>query len=187
VAAAYLFDLDGVLVDTYAVWESLVHDVALRLGYAPPTAERFRAAWGQGIEDDVRLFFTRHSTAQVQAAYEERYASHLGRVKVMEGAQEALASLSAPKAVVSNTPHALIETTLRQAGLDRYFKEVLGPDDVGASKPAPDMLLEACRRFSARPADCIMVGDSDFDEAAAAAAGVPFIRFTGFPLPGLGP
>lgn len=183
--AAVLFDLDGVLVDTYAVWESLVHDVAGRLGYSPPTAERFRSSWGQGIEDDARTFFTRHTAAQIQAAYEARFAAHLGRVKVMEGAQAALAALPQPKAVVSNTPHSLIELTLRLAGLDRHFQAVLGPDDVGASKPAPDMLLEACRRLSVRPADALMVGDSDFDEDAARAAGVPFVRFGRFPLPGV--
>ncbi|MBI5881996.1 MAG: HAD family hydrolase [Elusimicrobia bacterium] len=183
--AGILFDLDGVLVDTYAVWQSLVADVAARLGYSPPTSSQFRSSWGQGIEDDVRTFFTRHTVAQVRAAYEEHYASHLGRVRVMEGARTALKSLPQPKAVVSNTPHRLIELTLRLAGLDRHFQAVLGPDDVGASKPAPDMLFEACRRLAVRPRDAMMVGDSDYDEKAAAAAKIPFIRFTGFPLPGL--
>ncbi|MBI5623928.1 MAG: HAD family hydrolase [Elusimicrobia bacterium] len=178
-AAALLFDLDGVLVDTYGVWEGLVRDTAVLLGYAPPGAGAFRSSWGQGIEDDVRTFFTRHAVDEVRAAYEKGYPGHLGRVKVMPGAQAALESLPQPKAVVSNTPSALVGLTLRLAGLDRHFKTALGPDDVGASKPAPQMLLEACRRLGARPRDSLMVGDSDYDEKAARAAGAAFVRFRG--------
>lgn len=180
-AAGLLFDLDGVLVDTYAVWESLVGDVAGRLGYAAPSAAAFRRSWGQGISDDVAAFFPRHTTAQVQAAYESRYAEHLGAVRLMAGAARALAALPQPKAVVTNTPRALAEITLRQAGVAASFRTVVGPDDVGhRSKPAPDMLLEACRRLGVRPDEAMMVGDSDFDEAAALAARVPFVRFRSF-------
>ncbi|MBI4677760.1 MAG: HAD hydrolase-like protein [Elusimicrobia bacterium] len=63
--------------------------------------------------------------------------------------------------------------------------------DVARSKPAPDMVLEACRRLRVRPADALMVGDSDFDERAALSAGVRFIRFRSFAdlrrLPGVDP
>lgn len=177
---AVLFDLDGVLVDTYAVWEALVRDVARFFGCRPPTAAAFRRSWGQGIEEDAETFFPRRSPAEIQAAYEARYGGHLGRVRVMRGAARALAALPQPKAVVSNTPRALAALTLREAGLEARFRAVLGPDDVARSKPAPDMVLEACRRLGVAPARAYMVGDSDYDEKAAAAAGVPFERFRSF-------
>ena len=48
------------------------------------------------------------------------------------------------------------------------------------SKPAPDGILEACRRLGVTPAETIMVGDSRFDEGAATAAGTGFRWFTSF-------
>jgi histidinol-phosphate phosphatase family protein len=41
-------------------------------------------------------------------------------------------------------------------------------------KPAPGAILDALKRFGARPQDCLFVGDRDTDQQAARAAGVPF-------------
>lgn len=41
-------------------------------------------------------------------------------------------------------------------------------------KPAPGAILDALKRFGARPQDCLFVGDMETDEQAATAAGVPF-------------
>ena len=41
-------------------------------------------------------------------------------------------------------------------------------------KPNPGAILEALRRFEARPGDCLFVGDQETDRQAAKASGVPF-------------
>jgi len=46
-------------------------------------------------------------------------------------------------------------------------------------KPAPGMLLEILADFEARPEDCVMIGDKPSDEAAADAAGIRAVLFTG--------
>ncbi len=55
---AVLFDLDGVLVDSYRVWFHLLNGAAKELGYPPISPEVFQSCWGQGIEADVEKFFT---------------------------------------------------------------------------------------------------------------------------------
>ena len=47
------------------------------------------------------------------------------------------------------------------------FGPVLGGDSAARKKPAPDLLLMAAERLGVSPADCMMVGDSDVDIAAA--------------------
>lgn len=42
-------------------------------------------------------------------------------------------------------------------------------------KPAPGAVLDALRRFEARPERCLFVGDQETDRQAAGSAGVPFI------------
>ena len=45
-------------------------------------------------------------------------------------------------------------------------------------KPYPDPVLKALRLLGAGPAEAVMIGDSEWDEASAASAGVRFIGIT---------
>ncbi len=177
---AVLFDLDGVLVDTYEVWFFLLNDVAARLGYPAVDREAYRGAWGQGIEVDVAKFYPRHTVPEIRDHYAANYGDHLGRLKVMEGAHEALDAIRLPKAVITNSPTLLAQRALETGRLSRHFDTVVGSDQVPRSKPAPDMVLEACRRLGVGPAEALVVGDSRFDEGAAQAAGARFTWFRSF-------
>ncbi len=177
---AALFDLDGVLVDTWEVWAHLLDDVARRLGYPAISREDYRAGWGQGIEADVASFYPRHTVDEVRRLYEAHYEAHLPRLRVMEGAREALDRLTLPRAVVTNSTSALARRALAIAGLGPCFGVVVGSDEVARSKPAPDMVLEACRRLGQDPSASVVIGDSRYDEEAARAAGAAFIRFRSF-------
>jgi len=179
-AKALLFDLDGVLVDTYEVWFYLLNDVARRHGYPPVPREVYRTSWGQGIEVDVTLFYPRHSVEQVRVEYSRYYGDHLHHLKVMDGAADALRALEIPKAVITNSPTDLAERALSVGKLRGHFGTIVGSDQVANSKPAPDMVLEACRRLGVAPAEALVIGDSRFDEGAAKAAGAPFVWFTSF-------
>jgi len=177
---ALLFDLDGVLVDTYDVWFHLLNDVARRLDYPPVDAASYRTTWGQGLEEDVRRFYPRHTVPQIRAEYDKYYGDHLHRLKAMPGGAEALAKWPQPKAVITNSPVSLARRALSLAKLEAFFQEVVGSDLVANSKPAPDMVFEACRRLKTTPGRALVIGDSRFDEGAAKAAGAPFVWFRSF-------
>ena len=177
---AILFDLDGVLVDTYEVWFQLLNDVARRHGYAPIGADAYRQSWGQGIEVDVSLYYTRHTVEQIRDEYARYYGDFLHHLKVMEGAEQALRAIPLPKAVITNSPTGLARRALSLAKLESFFETVVGCDEVPRSKPAPDGVLLACRRLGVQPSETLLVGDSRFDEGAAQAAGIPFRWFTSF-------
>lgn len=177
---AILFDLDGVLVDSYEVWFHLLNAVAAKHLYAPITREMYKNSWGQGLEVDVKLYYTRHTVEQLRAEYDVLYPDYLHHMKVMEGAADTLKSITLPKAVITNSPGSLARIALSVAKLDGYLDTVVGSDEVPHSKPAPDGIFEACRRLGVQPAETIMVGDSKFDEGAAKAAGTGFRWFTSF-------
>jgi len=180
VAKAFLFDLDGVLVDTYEVWFYLLNDIARRHGYPPVTREVYRTSWGQGIEVDVQLFYPRHTIPQIRDEYARYYGDHLHHLRVMDGAAEALRALSLPKAVITNSPTNLATRALSLAKLEGHFHTVVGCDQVANSKPAPDVVYEACKRLGVKPAEALVIGDSRFDEGAAQAAGAEFVWFRSF-------
>ena len=177
---AVLFDMDGVLLDSFEAWASLLDAAARHFGNPPVTREAFRAVYGQSTQVDVDRFFPGQTVESVEAYYEAHFAEHAGAVEVDPGAADILAALDrqgVPTAVITNTPSALARQMLERASL--VPNAVVGGSDVPQPKPAPDMVFRACELLAVEPWDALVVGDSDYDKQAAAAAGAPFAGIGG--------
>jgi HAD superfamily hydrolase (TIGR01509 family) len=70
---------------------------------------------------------------------------------------------------------ATIPAVLEYLEIADLFQAVASARDKIAPKPAPDMLKLCLERAGARPEAAVYVGDSTFDQQAAAAAGISFI------------
>lgn len=170
-----LFDLDGVLIDSYEAWFSLTRAAAEDLGYAPPDRKAFAAMWGQGISADVENLYTRHTVEEIERYYDAHFPRHLDAVAVDPDAAPLFRSLRRRNlrlGVVTNTPSPLARTFLEKAGL--HPDALAGGTDVKEPKPAPDLVLLALQRLDVLSSEAILVGDSRFDREAAEAAGVTF-------------
>jgi HAD superfamily hydrolase (TIGR01509 family) len=88
---------------------------------------------------------------------------------------DGLEALRLPLAVASATARAEIERRLAGVSLLRRFDAVVGGDEVARGKPAPDLFLLAAGRLGARPADCLVLEDSEAGVRAAAAAGMAVV------------
>ena len=179
---AVLFDMDGVLVDSFEAWVRLMNATALHLGCAPVDREEFRAVYGQPTKEDVRMFFPRHTVTEVEAFYDAHFTDYTQHIEANPDAPGVLAALRRMRVgigVVTNTPSPLARRVLEGLGLAP--DELVGGSDVPAAKPAPDMVLRACGLLGVAPTEALMVGDSAYDRQAAAAAGV---RFAGLGIEG---
>ena len=175
---ALLFDLDGVLVDSYAVWHEVMNAFAAEHGYPSISDEQMLAAWGQGVDADAETFFAGTPVAELEAFFNTRFFDHLDELSVMAGAGRVMArirSLGLPTAVVTNTPAPLARAVLRRAGVEPAV--LVGGTDVPRPKPAPDIVQRACELLGVPADEAAVVGDSDFDRRAARAAGARFIGF----------
>ena len=84
--------------------------------------------------------------------------AELGRLKIRLG-------------IISNFDRRLY-TVLGHLGILQAFENVIISSEIGASKPAPRIFLEAARRFQVDPAEILHIGDDvDLDEKGARAAG----------------
>jgi len=172
---AVLFDLDGVLVDSYRVWYHLMNGAARELGYPLISPEAFHSCWGQGIEADVEKFFTRHSVAAMEVYYGDHFRDHLDHLGVVpEVARvfETLRARSQRTAVITNTPAPVAWDMVHRTGGSPDL--LVGGTDVPRPKPAPDMVLRACELLEIPVGEALVVGDSRYDREAARAAGTLF-------------
>jgi len=134
-------------------------------GIAPASEEMLVAATvlyqcGWGWDEAKRLAETAFDDA------DKSMKPPFGAVPV-DGAPEALRRLKALRglkiALASTDRHWRSSETLKALNLDAYFDVVVGADDVPRGKPAPDMVLEACRKVGCHPSDSVVVGDSRVD------------------------
>ena len=181
---AYLFDLDGTLVDTAPdIMASL--NVALSEHGYPAVDEALTRHWvGYGIARLMEQAFAWHGEPQPPAAryesmlrrFRERYRAHIADLGgPYPGARQALARLHgrAGLGVVTNKPGFLTAPLLTALNLERYFGVVVAGDTLAHPKPAPDPALFACEALGVAPERTLFVGDSTTDVECARAAGCP--------------
>ncbi len=173
---AALFDLDGVLIDSFEANLALMNDAAEAFGYPPLDRETVRACFGQSVREDVEQFYPGASVEAVRTYFTERYANYTSLVETRPGAHEALDALDERgllSAVITNSQSSTSRATLEAKGLIPHA--LVGEDDVARPKPAPDMVFRACEALGVSPWEVLVVGDSTYDRQAAAAAGSLFV------------
>jgi HAD superfamily hydrolase (TIGR01509 family) len=177
---AFLFDLDGVLVDSYYCWYDLLQDAMKEQGKPAISLEEFHKRWGQGPEEDREAFFPEWTIEQVIAFYVERFHRYTNRAGAEKGSGillQQIRGMGKKIVVASNSPTAIALDLLKNAGLEMFPHLVIGADQVKNPKPAPDLLLKALDLLSISKDQVVYVGDSIYDARAAQTAGIFFVGY----------
>ena len=173
---AVIFDLDGVIVDSEAVWdEARRRYVSVRGGRWRDEATRdmmgmSSVEWSRYVRE--RLGVDRGPeviSAEVAGAVADLYREHL---PVIEGATEAVERMAVrwPLGLASSSNREVIDLVLDLAGLARWFAVTVSSEEVSGGKPAPDVYLEAARRLEVDPERCVAIEDSHNGILSASAA-----------------
>jgi HAD superfamily hydrolase (TIGR01509 family) len=178
VIEAFVFDLDGVLLDSEQVWDEAREQLANeRGGRWHPQAQRDMMGmsspeWSRYMHDVIGL---PEPPEQINREVVERLAAiYREHLPVIPGAREAVERMAArwPLGVASSSNRELIELVLDLLGVAHLFAATVSSEEVGRGKPAPDVYLEAARRLQASPAHTAAVEDSHNGILAAKAAGM---------------
>jgi len=178
--SAVLFDFDGVLVDTeWAIYQAWLrtfrqhdHDLPLSM-YTRCIGSDF-ATWSPKthLEDLTGLAFDWHD---LDARRQEEILRDLEGEGIMPGVLDLLEKLTSKhirRAVVSSSSHHWVDGWLEKLNFAERFETVICRGDAPRIKPAPDLYLEAAKRLTIDPAECLVIEDSLNGVKAAKAAGM---------------
>src|ERR1700730_9824263 len=172
---AFLFDLDGTLVDSVyqhvLAWHEAMTKVGINL--AVWSIHR-RIGMSGGLMANAILHETGHAVPAEQASrlirlHAEAYARLADQVGPLPGARELLAYLSqagVPWAIATSGRLDSARPTLDALGVGAGVP-VVTRDQVAHAKPDPDLFLAAAERLGGAIGDSVVVGDSVWDLLAA--------------------
>ena len=133
-----IFDLDGVLVDSRAVFLSCVNFAFadLELPTRPTRAPALHRPAIQGGFSELLGDPTTPVVDALHRGYRGHYATvSLTETTVAPGMPEALAALDRTKAVATSKPHPLRRAAAEAMGLREHFAVVAGPELTAAVRP----------------------------------------------------
>lgn len=184
VAAAILFDFDGVLVDSTPAVEAQYHRWAQENGLDAKALMSF--AHGVRTVEVVRRWAPHLDAEEETRRIEEREA-HDPAVKVMPGAADLLDSIPSGRwGIVTSGGRLLASTRIRMLHLPEP-PVLITADDVKQGKPDPEPYLKGAELLGVNPGECIVVEDAPAGIRAAHAAGMRVIAMPStYPMEGLG-
>ena len=185
-AQAVIFDMDGVLVDSYwphlRSWQESCQKRGLYID-----KDIYDRLFGRPFSAFAReIAGDRLSPAELQEWYEEKEA--LYRVYAEEdfpenegaaGLVEHLWTEGFRLAIGSSGPRENVECIVRKLPSGHRFHTTVNGDEVKNGKPAPDVFLRAAEKLGVRPENCVVVEDSLPGLEAARAAGMKSVGITG--------
>lgn len=176
---AFLFDLDGTLVDSMWMWKQIDIDYLEKHNIEMPsdlqkkiegmsfteTAVYFKNEFG--IEDDIDTI-----KAEWNQMADDTYKN---KVKLKNGAKEFITFLKANNkkiGISTSNSKELTHTCLSALEIEDIFDTIVTGCDIKAGKPSPDIYLETARRLNISSDKCIVFEDIPYGILAGKNAGM---------------
>ena len=182
--SAYIFDLDGTLLDTLGDLAASVNYALRTHGMPEHTIDDVRRFVGNGVrklmERAIPDGASNPDFEATFATFRQYYMAHsLDTTKPYDGILETLEALKAKGchlAVVSNKMMAATQELCRHFFPDT-IEVAIGENEAEGirKKPAPDTVFAALRQLGVGQEGAVYVGDSDVDIETARNSGLPCI------------
>lgn len=180
--AAVVFDMDGLLFDTEALYQEAFTQAASEKGYDMPLAVFHGMVGHPWPVNRVQLLDHYGPTFPVDefgAAVRRHFiAAADTRLRLKPGALELLGlldELRLPRAIATSSRHDTVQHHLAAHALHGRFHAVVAQGDYAAGKPAPDPYLKAAERLGVEPRLCLALEDSYAGVRSASSAGMTTI------------
>jgi HAD superfamily hydrolase (TIGR01549 family) len=179
--AAVAFDCDGVMFDSAEANIAYYNQILIHLGR--PAMSAAQEAYGHSHtvgETLAHLLVDAPDLLPEAEAYRIRtgYLPFIRHMRMEPHLRTLLTRLRGRwKTAVATNRTDTMQRVLEEHSLEGFFDLVVSASDVAKPKPHPEQLLTIIDHFGIQPDELCFIGDSDLDQQAADAAGVPFIAF----------
>jgi HAD superfamily hydrolase (TIGR01509 family) len=173
VARAFLFDLDGVLINSAKLMRYAFTEGVRRLlpGVEAPL-EAFLAESGNSLPNVIKkLGFP----MELVEEFRQISMANLHMIEVVDGIYEVLNTLQAAQVkmgLVTGKEKDRTIQILKLFHLQHYFRAIVSPEDVQEPKPAPDSYQKALALLKSQASEAVSFGDAPNDILASRKAGV---------------
>ena len=175
-----IFDVDGTLLDSMSIWDTIGADYLRSIGYIP--------------RENLNEIFKNMSLLQAAEYYRNEYGVTLRVEEIMSGvnamleqfyqyeaplkpgAAELLARLRQNRVklcIATATDRYLVEAALARCGVLSYFGEIFTCNGVGHGKDEPHIFEAALRFLATERAETVVFDDALYAIRTAKEAGFP--------------
>jgi len=181
---AFIFDMDGLLLDTEKICWECFRKACSEFNYEPDF-EIYKKCIGRKPEEGNLILkqgfdpFIPFDT--VHSKWNEFYHNFVDHEKIplKPGIYAVLNFLhrnGAKLAVATSTERHLALIKLTRTGIIDFFDLVVSGDQVKYSKPHPEIYLTAAEQLGVQPENCLAFEDSDSGVRSAYSAGIKVIQ-----------
>lgn len=173
-----IFDLDGTLLDSMPVWNTLASAYLRTIGETP-RADADAAVRSFSLQQAARYFQTEYGVALseesivdgVKALVRHFYETEVQPKPGVSAFLQQLSRQGVKMCIATATDAQLARTALTRCGLMHFFAEIITCDEVGAGKDQPLIYREALTRLATSGVETIVFEDACYALETAKADG----------------
>lgn len=177
-----IFDLDGTLLDSMPIWDSVAVDYLKSHGITP-NSNIYEAVRSMSIQQVCEHFCGEYGIRLtheqigigINGMVEDFY---FNRAPLKAGVSDALGRLEArgvKMCVATATDRYLVEAALRRTGILKYFSRIFTCTEVGAGKDEPTIFLRALDFLGTNKQETLVFEDALYAIKTAKAEGFPVV------------
>lgn len=181
---AFIFDMDGVLVDSNPTHKIALKQFCSKHGYELTELELREKIYGRTNRDWLlNLFGALNEETIRQFAHEKEalFRALYKDIKPLDGLLPFLQEsedLEIPRAIATSAPRANVDFTLLHTGIGKYFPVILDDSFVTRGKPDPEIYLKSAAAVGLDPGQCVVFEDSLSGVSAGKRAGCKVVGIT---------
>ncbi|PJG85950.1 hexitol phosphatase HxpB [Conservatibacter flavescens] len=179
---AFIFDMDGLLIDSEPLWQQVGVEVFNQYGL--PVTLNDMAQWtGSPVHIMTQKACMQFGIQLDDKSVAEHYlAQAMARIiaekPLMPHVKETLAFLAEQNikmAIASASPRVMLESIVKSCGIEHYFSYIASAHELSFNKPHPEVYLHACHQLNLSPMECVGIEDSKVGMTAVKAANMTCI------------
>ena len=163
---AVIFDLDGTLIDSMWVWESIDIEYLGRHNIELPK-ELNREIEGMSFEETAAYFKKRfnlnYSIDEIAKEWNDMaWDKYENEVKLKKGVRKFLKYLknkNIKTGIATSNSRKLAKVVLESNGIDKYIDTIVTSSEVNKGKPQPDVYLAVAEKLHEKPSKCLVFED----------------------------